>query len=237
MWSPDGTRLAYTMEGPETDAEDLAVEPLDRSKPLRRMPRLPNDQHATAWPNDTTLVFTNNTAARTLGGTLNGGSTQLVNPVTAAGVRPYLEAQWGQVDVNVSPDGQWAAYTSYETGQPEVHVRHFPDTNDGGDWKISSVSGRRPRWSRDGRTIYYVSSDNKSVRAVLVTTGTAVTAGVTSSVMTTDREYGAAWDVDRATGRMLVTEPVSATGVRMVVVQRWLEAFAQRVSLPAGGAK
>ncbi len=237
MWSPDGTRLAYTMEGPETDAEDLAVEPLDRSKPLRRMPRLPNDQHATAWPNDTTLVFTNNTAARTLGGSLNGGSTQLVNPVTAAGVRPYLDAQWGQVDVNVSPDGQWAAYTSYETGQPEVHVRHFPGTNDGGDWKISSVSGRRPRWSRDGRTIYYVSSDNKSVRAVLVTTGTAVTAGVTSTVMTTDREYGAAWDVDRATGRMLVTEPVSATGVRMVVVQRWLEAFAQRVSLPAGGAK
>ena len=112
VWSPDGTRLAYTMEGPETDAEDMAVESLDRSKPPLRMPRIPNDQHATAWPNDTTLVYTTNAGVRTQRGNASGGSTNLVNPVTASGVRPYLDAEWGQVDVNVSPDGQWAAYTS-----------------------------------------------------------------------------------------------------------------------------
>ena len=237
IWSPDGTRLAYSREAPETDAEDIAVEPLDRSKPLLRLPRLPSDQHATAWPNETTLVFSNNSAARTMGLNRSTGSTQLVNPVTATGVRPYLDAQWGQVDVNVSPNGQWAAYTSYETGQPEVHVRHFPGTNDGGDWKISTVSGRRPHWSPDGRTIYYVTSDDKSVRAVQVTTGTSVTAGASSAVMTTDREFGSAWDVDRATGRILVTEPVSATSARIVVVQHWLDVFAQRAARPAGGAK
>jgi len=237
IWSPDGTRLAYSMEAPETDAEDIAVEPLDRSKPPRRLPRLPSDQHATAWPNETTLVFSSNSAARTMGLNRSTGTTQLVNPVTAAGVRPYLDAQWGQVDVNVSPNGQWAAYTSYETGQPEVHVRHFPGTKDGGDWKISTVSGRRPRWSPDGRTIYYITSDDKSVRAVQVTTGTSVTAGASSTVMTTDREFGSAWDVDRATGRILVTEPVSATSARIVIVQHWLKAFAQRASRPVGGAK
>ena len=237
VWSPDGTRLAYTMEGPETDAEDMAVESLDRSKPPLRMPRIPNDQHATAWPNDTTLVYTTNAGVRTQRGNASGGSTHLVNPVTASGVRPYLDAEWGQVDVNVSPDGQWAAYTSYETGQPQVHVRHFPVLNNGGDWKISTVSGHRPRWSRDGRTIYYVTSDDKSVRAVQVTTGTSVTVGTSSTVMTADREYGSAWDVDRATGRILVTEPVSATSARIVVVQNWLDAFAQRAARPAGGTK
>ena len=238
IWSPDGRRLAYTMEGPETDAEDIVVEPLDRSKPLLRMPRMPNDQHATAWPNDTTLVFASNNAVRTLSGNLSGvGSTYMVNPLTATGVRPYLDAQWGQVDVNVSPDGHWAAYTSFETGQPEVHVRRFPGANDGGDWKVSTVTGRRPRWSRDGRTIYYITSDNKSVRAVQVTPGPSLTVGTSATLMTSDREFGSAWDVDRATGRILVTEPVSATSARIVVVQHWLNAFAKRTSRPPGGAK
>ena len=238
IWSPDGSRLAYTMEGPETDAEDIVVEPLDRSKPLLRMPRMPNDQHATAWPNDTTLVFASNNAVRTLSGNLSGvGSTYMVNPLTATGVRPYLDAQWGQVDVNVSPDGHWAAYTSFETGQPEVHVRRFPGANDGGDWKVSTVTGRRPRWSRDGRTIYYITSDNKSVRAVQVTPGPSLTVGASATLMTSDREFGSAWDVDRATGRILVTEPVSATSARIVVVQHWLNAFAKRTPRPPGGAK
>ncbi len=48
MWSPDGTRLAFTMEGPTTNAEDIAVQPVDGSRPPTLMPRMPNDQHATA---------------------------------------------------------------------------------------------------------------------------------------------------------------------------------------------
>ena len=106
MWSPDGTRLAFTMEGPTTDAEDMAVQPVDGSQPPVLMPRMPNDQHATAWPNETTLVFSNNSAPRTLGGALGGGITGLLNPVTGGKPRIYLSAVWGEFEATVSPDGQ-----------------------------------------------------------------------------------------------------------------------------------
>ena len=36
---------------------------------------------------------------------------------------------------------------------------------------------------------------------------------------------GNGWDVDRATGRIVVTEPVVAASVRIVVMQHWLEQF------------
>ena len=237
IWSPDGTRLAYTMEGPATEAEDIVVQPLDKSRPPMPMPRLPKDQHASAWPNDTTLVFTSGTAPRTLGGTTNNGSTSVLNPVTASSVRPYLEAQWGEIEASVSPNGQWAAFTSYETGLPEIHVRRFPGATEGGEWKISSAGGRRARWSADGRTIYYMSSDAKSIRAVRVTPGPAFAVGAATTVMTSARTLGSAWDIDRATGRILVTEPVTEVGARIVVMQHWLDAFARRVSSAASATK
>lgn len=228
MWSPDGTLLAYTMEGPKTSAEDIVVQPLDKSRPPLPMPRLPSDQHASAWPNDTTLVFSSNTATGSLGSTSNSGSTSILNPRTASSVRPYLNANWGEVETSVSPDGQWAAFTSYEAGLPEIHVRRFPGATEGGEWKVSTAGGRRSRWSADGRTIYYLSRDARSVRAVRVTPDPVFAVGDTSTVLTSARTLGSAWDVDRATGRILVTEPVKEGEARMVVVQHWLDAFAKR---------
>ena len=114
VWSPDGTRLAFTAEGPATDAEDVFVQPLDRSAPAVAVLRAPSDQHASAWPSDTALVLSNNGATRTLGSAIGGGSADIVNPSTKAPVRPYLHAQWGEYDASVSPDGQWAAFTSLE---------------------------------------------------------------------------------------------------------------------------
>jgi serine/threonine-protein kinase len=229
VWSPDGSRLAFTAEGPDTDAEDIFVQPVDRSTPPVRMPREPNDQHGSDWPADTMLVYSNNMAARTLGGRVGGGTTSIVNPATAAAPRAYLTAQWGEFGASISPDGRWAAFTSYETGQFEIYVRRFPVADSGGRWKVSSGGGQQARWSGDGRTIYYLTADNTAVRAVRVTPGATFVVGATEEVLS-GRPLGVGWDVDRRNGRMVLTEPVSGAGVRIVVMQHWLEDFARRVA-------
>ncbi len=53
-----------------------------------------------------------------------------------------------------SPDGRWVAYTSTESGVPEVFVRPFP--SGAGRWKVSDGIGNQPRWRSDGKEIYYV---------------------------------------------------------------------------------
>ena len=228
VWSPDGSRLAFTAEGSDTDAEDVFVQPLDRSTPPVRMPREPNDQHASDWPSDTMLVYSNNMAARTLGGRIGGGSTSIVNPLTAA-ARRYLKADWGEFGASISPDGRWAAFTSFESGKPEIHVRPFPVAEAGGEWKVSTNGGQQARWSGDGRTIFYLNAANTVVRAVHVTPGATFGVGGTEDLIT-GHTLGVAWDVDRRSGRMVVTEPVTAAGVRIVVMQHWLEEFARKAA-------
>jgi len=72
-----------------------------------------------------------------------------------------------------SPDRRWIAYTSAESGTPEVYVRPFsPDSNgasadSGGKWMISRGGGVAPRWR--GSQLFYMAVDGR-VMAVDVTT-------------------------------------------------------------------
>jgi Tol biopolymer transport system component len=62
-----------------------------------------------------------------------------------------------------SPDGQWVAYDSTETGRSEVYVQAFPA---GGDrHQVSQNGGIQPTWSRDGREIYFLSVNNRLMTA------------------------------------------------------------------------
>ena len=230
MWSPDGTQLAFSAEGPNSDAEDVFVQSVDRRAAAVSVVRAPYDQHASAWPSDTMLVFSNNSGVtRILGGRISGVSAAIVNPISKSPPRPYLEGPWGEFDVSVSPDGQWAAFTSLESGREEIHVRHFPVASAGGQWKVSNDGGQRARWSGDGRTIYYQSADLSSIHAVRVTPAATFGVGTNETIMLVP-QMGTAWDVDRATGRMVVTEPVVAAGARIVVMQHWLDQFRRTLS-------
>lgn len=52
-----------------------------------------------------------------------------------------------------SPDGHWLAYTSDESGRPEVYVRPFPGS--GQRVQISTGGGNEAVWSGDSRHVFY----------------------------------------------------------------------------------
>lgn len=52
-----------------------------------------------------------------------------------------------------SPDGKWIVYSSEESGQPEVFVVDYPVTRP--RQRITTGGGKFPKWSKDGRSIYY----------------------------------------------------------------------------------
>jgi serine/threonine protein kinase len=75
-------------------------------------------------------------------------------------VFPFLVSNANEGNATFSVDGKWVAYVSDESGQPEVYVQPF-NPEKGGKWQISTHGGYSPRWSKDGKELFYVSSENQ----------------------------------------------------------------------------
>jgi eukaryotic-like serine/threonine-protein kinase len=73
----------------------------------------------------------------------------------------FVDSSADQMHGNFSPDGRLVAYTSNESGRFEVHVQTFPLSDR--KWQVSTAGGYEPRWSGDGREIYYLSEDRKLI--------------------------------------------------------------------------
>ena len=66
---------------------------------------------------------------------------------------PIVHTDADEVAPTVSSNGQWMAYVSNASGQPEVWVKSWGDT--GTPIPVSNSGGTEPTWSRNGRELFY----------------------------------------------------------------------------------
>jgi len=96
--------------------------------------------------------------------------------------RPYLETAFNKTQAQVSPDGRWIAYTSYESGGDEVYVESFPVR--GNKRQVSVGGGVQPRWRRDGKELFYLATDGR-LMATPISGGATFTHGVAKPLFKT----------------------------------------------------
>jgi serine/threonine-protein kinase len=77
-----------------------------------------------------------------------------VRPGRDSAPTPLLTGPFQESGAALSPDGKWLAYTSNESGQDEIFVRPFPNT-DAGRWQISTRGGSAARWAHSGRELFF----------------------------------------------------------------------------------
>jgi serine/threonine-protein kinase len=70
--------------------------------------------------------------------------------------RTLVSGGANRLGIALSPDARFIAYRSARSGAPEVYVSPFPEVSTG-TWQVSLRGGIEPRWSADGRELYYVS--------------------------------------------------------------------------------
>jgi serine/threonine-protein kinase len=74
----------------------------------------------------------------------------------------FLKSQSQELFPAFSPDGKWLAYSSDNSGKPEIEVRAFPPpaSGQGGKWLVSNSGGQFPLWSRTSQELFYLSGDD-----------------------------------------------------------------------------
>ena len=127
-----------------------------------------------------------------------------------------------------SPDGNFVAYESNESGAFNVYVRPFPEGEQ--RWQVSMEGGRLPRWSADGDEIYFLRDD--TLYAVRVDARAGFEVGEPERLFSRDSLVGprraATYDVG-PDGRFALVGSVGgpeAPGIRVVL--NWLSEFAMR---------
>ena len=82
---------------------------------------------------------------------------------------PLLTGPFHEEGAALSPDSRWLAYSSDESGRPEIFVRPFPNTA-AGRWQVSTSGGAAARWAHSGRELFY-EAPSGDMMAVPVTPG------------------------------------------------------------------
>ena len=151
-WSPDGSRIVFASN--RGGVYNLYVKPASGAGSDELLLKTDTFKRPTDWSRDGQFILYENLGQKT--------SWDLwVLPLF--GDRkpfPFVQTEAQELHGHFSPDGHWIAYTSNEAGGTnQVYVQGFPTS--GGKWQISRDGGAQPRWSRDGKELFYVSNDNK----------------------------------------------------------------------------
>jgi serine/threonine-protein kinase len=222
IWSPDSTQVAFGRVGGAqvavytTRADGSVLDP----QPLRADSR---NGIPAVWSSDGELLFLN----------ITGSPDIVAMPAAATGeVRDVVVTDDAEFDPALSPNGRWLAYVSTRTGAPEVWVKGYPD---GVPVRVSRSSGYEPRWSADGRELFYL--QGAVMMTVAVETEGEFSFGAPAQLfnepyLTTPGPFTRSYDVARD-GRFLMIELAGGAGATnlssIVVVENWTEELKQRV--------
>ena len=135
----------------------------------------------------------------------------------------FLQTPFNERAAQLSPDGQHVAYVSDESGQYEIYVRPFPTGE--GSTTVSAHGGGEPRWSPDGKELFY--AEGGTLIAVSVSTDPMFSVRSATRLFEQSSLGGGypKYDVS-PDGRHFLFAEAEEPSIR--VVQNWYAAFQDR---------
>jgi roadblock/LC7 domain-containing protein len=212
VWSADGARVVYTGKN-----EEILARAADGSGAVETL--------FTGRPDSNAGPRASSPDGKWFLGALSPaiGSADIVAiPMSRSGEPvPVAATPADEEDPQFSPDGRFVAYKSAESGRYEVYVAAFPPT--GAKWQVSQEGGVEPRFSRDGKELFYFDRENRLTAVEIKTSGSAFETGASKVLF---QFHGAGpnrrYDVAPDGRQFLVTTELEAPATSLItLVANW----------------
>jgi serine/threonine protein kinase/Tol biopolymer transport system component len=234
VWSPEGGRIAFAREPPESGPStppDLYVKASNGTgtEELLLKGGAPLD-----WSPDGRFLL----VARF--GTVS--QVDLWVLPLSGDRKPFAVAtsNVSKYPARFSPDGRWIAYASAETGRQEVYVIPFDPARAArhedvqGKWQVSTSGGSIPAWRGDGKEIFFFNNETNAMMAAAVNgAGAAFEVGASQTLFripqppVQNQTAGLPFDVTRDGQRFLIRVDEDRTALAApspTAVVNWLAA-------------
>ncbi len=167
-WSPDGEKIAYSVQRAGTDNTELYQKRADGSEARELLLSSGNIDHPADWTRDGKYLVIDR-------GKLG---SQRIWVVPMFGDRKpfplFPNAAFDHAGGRVSPNGKWIAYMSAESGPGEIYVSTFPGGT--GKWQVSTGGIVPPAlWREDGKELYFVTLEGNLMAASVRETEESIT--------------------------------------------------------------
>ena len=145
-WSPDGSEIAYSSD--RRGHRDIYARPSSGTGQERVVFESDEDKSVEDWSSD----------GKFLAYTVQNPKTRRdvwLLPMAGSDRKPvlFLGTPANEDQPRFSPDSRWLLYVSNETGRNEIYAQAWPPN--GKKWQISNSFSGDPRWSADGKTVFY----------------------------------------------------------------------------------
>jgi Tol biopolymer transport system component len=151
VWTLDSKRIVFQSDRDHPGDFSLYWQAADGGGSLERLTTAAaGESHvAESWAPD----------GHVLGLTVEGSAVSYIATMDVTGdrkVTPLVQlpgkSTWSP---RFSPDGQWLAYVTDESTDPQIYVQPYPPTG-ATKYLISPNGGAEPRWSPDGSQLYFL---------------------------------------------------------------------------------
>ena len=221
IWSPDAEEILYSMSN-----DDIALRRADGSGEPRVLLDTPTAARVSDWSRDGRYILYTAIEEEI------GDDLSYLERNEEGGWEPhlFLRTPFQERSASLSPDGRFIAYASDASGQFEVYVQPFPEG--GRRTTVSNNGGLEPRWSPDGRELFYV----EATKLIAVSVDTSETFSVRSRTSLFEHPsltnaFYPQYDISADGQRFIIPTPVEeAPGAKPMirVVQNWAKEFRDR---------
>ena len=230
VWSPDGKEIVFCSDRREVGTFDLYRIPVRTGGEAK-------------------LILSGNEYKQPFDWSQDGKYIAFVTTVTTKGTRsdiwilpikegkepfPFVQTKDNEWDPHFSPDGNWIAYCSNETGQNEIYVAPFPGPGEKvhitSSGRSAPVGGSCPRWARDGKEILYLGPDNTLWIAELkITQGDVEISSTRRAFQTFAAPYAGSYDVSHDGTKIVINSDwLNGNVPPVILVANWSEILGER---------